>query len=492
MRAAALIAVAIGLASAQGQTLQQQLQAIAAQRGLVGMSVAALCGGQVTHVVHTGQRNLAQGWPVTDATRYRIASISKLVTAIGLLRLHEQGAFGLDDDVSPALGFTLRNPQHPAAPITYRMLLSHRSSLQDGTGYSGFLSATYAGAPPPPISQLVTPGGAWYTANLWRAEPPGSYFVYSNLNYGIIGSLIEAHSGQRFDDYMRQQVLQPMGIGGSYNVQHLDDIAQLATLYRNSSPQADNFNGAMPPPPNLSGYALGSNGLYFGPQGGLRCSALELAQAAKLIAGQGMVDGNAILAPATLQLLLSDQWTWNGANGDNYYGLFRSWGLGAHRVTAQPGGDVVLPGLPMFGHPGEAYGLISDLYVDTLSGFGLVFITNGYTPGNSYALGASSAFYRVEEEVFAALGAHAFPGCLATGRSEVLAEALFAAEGRSVRWLGDGLLRCEAFDATGRLAARFSLQRDERWIAPEALGPVIVRGTDGEGRRRIVRLPWPG
>jgi CubicO group peptidase (beta-lactamase class C family) len=369
------------------------------------------------------------------------------------------------------------------------MLLSHRSSLQDGTGYSGFLSATYANAPPPPISQLVVPGGTWYTANMWRTEAPGSYFMYSNINYGIIGSLIEVHSGQRFDQYMRQQVLLPMGIGGSYNVQDLDSLLDLAVLYRNSNPQADNYNGVMPTPPNLSGYVLGNNGLFFAPQGGLRCSALELSRVLRMMHGQGTIDGTAILQPATWAAMAANEWTWNGVNGNNYYGLFRSWGLGVHRVTAQAGGDLVLPGTFMLGHPGEAYGLISDLYLDPTTGFGLVFITNGYLPGYNYALGVNSAFYRVEEEVFAALGAHAFAACLTTGSGEAFAASLLVTEGRTVRWLGEGTLWCEALDVTGRLVERFDLASQQRWLAPDTLGAAIVRGVDGRGRSFIARLP---
>ena len=253
MRLAILLLFLPVMGTLRSQSLVGELQSVAAQNGLVGMSVVAVCGDEVSAVVHTGQRNLALGLPVTDETRYRVASISKLLTAIGLMRLQEQGAFELDADVSPALGFTLRNPAFPATPISYRMLLSHRASLQDGTGYGDFLSATYVGSPPPPISQLVVPGGNWYSANMWRTEAPGTFFQYSNATYGIIGSLIEVHSGQRFDQYMRDHVLLPMGISGSYNIQDLDDIGGLAVLYRNSTPQADNYGGVMPPAPDLSG-----------------------------------------------------------------------------------------------------------------------------------------------------------------------------------------------------------------------------------------------
>jgi len=471
-----------------GQSLQQQLTAIAQQRGIIGMSVVAACDGQVMEAVHLGQRNIAQGLPVSDATRYRIASISKLVTAIGLMRLHEQGAFQLDDDVSPALGFSLRNPAFPSTAITYRMLLTHRASVQDGTGYSGFLTATYASAPPPPISQLLVPGGSSYTANMWRTEAPGTYFNYSNAAYGIIGTLIEAHSGQRFDQFMRQQVLLPMGIDGSYNVQDLDDIAQLSVLYRNSAPQSDNFNGVMPPAPDLSGYAIGSNGLYFAPQGGLRCTALELMRVATMLLNDGAINGNAILQPSTVQAMLANEWTWNGSNGNNYYGLFRSWGLGAHRITAQPGGDVVFPGTLMHGHAGEAYGLISNLYFDPQSRFALVFISNGYTQGNSYATGASSAFYRVEEEVYAALAGTALAGCLALDAKPIDATEQLLLTGRVVHWHGTDVLVCEALGFDCRLIDRFRIPSGGQWTAPDSLGPLLVRGLRTDGSAITMRM----
>ena len=458
------------------QNLQQQLQNVATANGLIGMSVVTTCGTDVQDVVHTGKSNVALNISVTDSTRYRIASISKLVTAIGLMGLHEQGLFGLDDDVSTALGFSFRNPAFPTVPITYRMVLSHTSSFQDGTGYADFLNATYSTAPPPPISELALPGGDWYTANLWRTEQPGTYFTYSNANFGIVGTLIEALSGQRFDVYMRQQVLLPLGINGSYNVQDLYSLDDLAVLYRNSAPQADNFNGVMPPAPDLSQYVIGSNGLYFAPQGGLRISALELARFAILLNNEGTYDGTALLQPATVALMLGDEWTWNGSNGDNYYGLFRSWGLGVHRITAQSGGDVVFPGTAMFGHAGEAYGLISDLYVDPATGFALVFITNGYTPGNAYQFGMASAFYGAEEDVYAALQQYAVPACSLTGMApHPDASNALLLTGDRISWNGTTNTVVSLYDATGRAIARFAMAPGNSRTVPA--GTYVVRCT---------------
>ena len=471
-----------------GQSLQQQLQSVATANGLIGMSVVTSCGTAVQDVVHTGKRNLAQIADVDDSTRYRIASISKLVTAIGLMRLNEQGLFGLDDDVSTALGFTFRNPAFPNTPITYRMVLSHTSSFQDGTGYADFLNATYSTAPPPPVSELALPGGDWYTANMWRTETPGSYFVYSNANFGILGTLIEAVSGQRFDVYMRQQLLLPLGIHGSYNVQDLPSVNDLAVLYRNSAAQADDFNGVMPPAPDLSQYVIGTNGLFFAPQGGLRVSAMELARFAILLNNDGTYNGTELLQPGTIALMLGNEWTWNGSNGDNYYGLFRSWGLGVHRVTAQAGGDIVFPGTAMFGHAGEAYGLISDLYVDPATGFGLVFITNGYTPGNAYAFGTSSAFYGVEEEVYDAIEQYAVPACATTSIASRAATDPLLLAGDLMRWNGTAPVMITLHDVTGRMVAHFSLAPGtERRVQA---GTYAVRYTGANGSHTRAWCAW--
>lgn len=475
MRATVLFFGILLRVSADCQTLQADLATAAQSHGLVGMSVVATCGDQITATINYGVADIDNAVPVSDSTRFRIASISKLVTAIGLMRLYESGAFGLDEDVSTALGFTLRNPQYPDIPITYRMLLSHTGSLQDGTGYGDFLGDTYASAPPPPISDLLVPGGESYTANMFRQETPGTYFTYANVNYGVIGTLIEAHSGMRFDQYMRLHVLAPLGINGSFNVQDLDNIGNLAVLYRNSSPQADEFNGIIPTPPDLTGYVIGSNGLYFGPQGGLRLSALELAQILLLLRGGGSWNGTTLLAPTTVQQMFADEWTWNGSNGDNYYGLFRSWGLGVHRATAQPGGDLVYPGLAMFGHAGEAYGLISDLYFDPLSGAGLVFITNGYTPGNAYVTGTESAFYTVEEDVFTALRTYAYEACLTTGIGTEYDPMLpVVISDGTIGWQGQGPASLVVFDAVGRENERVELHGPVRW-APSKQGGFLVR-----------------
>ncbi len=400
------------IASVSFGQLQQSIESIKEEHCLMGLSVVTLCNGNVSGVYHAGLKDYDRNLKVDDSTMYRVASVSKLITTMGLMALWDKGSFNLDDDVSLYLGFTLRNPSWPEIPITFRMLLSHTSSIQDGNGYSNFLAATYGNSSPPHINELFLSEGSYYSSNMWRTEKPGSFFSYSNANFGLVATLIERISGERFDEFMRNSILLPLGVAGSYNVSHIQNINNLAVLYRNQNgwqAQIDNYQGQEPEPIDLTGYELGTNGFIFGPQGGLRCSAFDLAKLVEVHLSLYSQKSNPILSHEALALMHQANWTYNGSNGDNYYGLFRSWGLGTHITTGEPMGDTIFPDVDMLGHPGEAYGLISDLYFETARLSGFVFLTNGAY--NGYSLGDNSAYYNVEEAVFDAVYNQSYLTC---------------------------------------------------------------------------------
>ena len=134
----------------------------------------------------------------------RIASISKLVVALGTMRMVEQGELDLDRDVSDYLGWRLRNPAFPETPITLRMLLSHTSSLTDSVDYAIPLGGT--------VRETLAQPGAFDTAH-----PPGTYFRYANLNFPVIASVMERAGGERFDRLMHALVLAPLGLHACFN-----------------------------------------------------------------------------------------------------------------------------------------------------------------------------------------------------------------------------------------------------------------------------------
>lgn len=470
------------------QTFYQELENTALNHHLVGMSVAVFCQNEMLDTYHFGLSDIGRNLPVTDSTLYRVASISKSVTATALMLLHEQGLFALDDDVSTGLGFELRNPHYPNTPITYRMLLSHTSSIDDGSGYSYFLNATYGNPTPPSVQQLMLPGGTYYTANTWLGREPGSYFEYSNINYGLIGTLIESLSGQRFDVFVRENVLIPLQINGSFNVNHLSNINNVAVLYRDAIPQADNYQGVMPTPVDLTQYTIGTNGFIFAPQGGLRITANDLCKFMMMHTSNGASPFGSVLDSATLALMHAPEWTFNGSNGNNYYNLFNQWGLGFQLTTNTAGGDIVIDGLPMTGHPGEAYGLISDMYFDHDNHFGLVFVTNGYYSGGGYAYGSYSAFYKPEEEIFTAIKDYPYATCIyleAPNLTDETPNLLVWVVGHTLHIHPDlKPAQLQLTDLAGRCPARFDNPRGAISLSSLKPGIYLWSATTPDGLKR--------
>jgi CubicO group peptidase (beta-lactamase class C family) len=388
------------------QPLAGQFNSISTNNEMMGGSLVVFCENGIIENLSIGKSDFTRNINTTTDTKYRIASISKTITAIAIMQLVEQNLLDLDEDISTILGYTVQNPNHPTIPITTRMLLSHTSTIVDGNTYSNFIGASVNNNPIPNLNQILTPSGSYYTAGQFNNTNPGAYFNYSNINYVILGTIVEKISNLRFDIYCKQYISNPLGIDASFNVNDLTDIDQLAVLYRKLSgvwtAQADDYQGVQPVFNNLNGYIPGTNGGRFGPQGGFRCSGQDLAKIFLVLMNHGTFNGVTLLSANSCNAMFANEWTYNGNNGNNYSGLFRSWGLGIHRITSTPGNDIALPGSnSMLGHTGEAYGLVSDAYFDTIRKVGFVFINNGV--GIGYQTNSNSIFYTVEQEVFSAI-----------------------------------------------------------------------------------------
>lgn len=109
------------------------------------------------------------------------------------------------------LGFEVKNPYFPEDRITLEMVMSHQSSIVDcDPTYTNFLSLTGAaktGLEVPQLRDLLMKGGKYYGDCLFSNRRPGTYFNYSNFNYGIIGTVVEKISNVRFDIYTRENIL---------------------------------------------------------------------------------------------------------------------------------------------------------------------------------------------------------------------------------------------------------------------------------------------
>jgi CubicO group peptidase (beta-lactamase class C family) len=386
--------------------LDAELAAIAADPAceLASLSVLAIRAGEVSYAYQAGRRFIGHDGlpdkPVGPDTLFRIASISKMMTTLGLLRLVEDGKLGLDADVSGYLGFTLRNPHFPDQAITLRHLLTHTSSLRDDAGYSW--GADFA------LKNVID--DKMYATN----AGPGAYFTYCNLGWGVIGTVMERVTGERFDRLMRRLLIEPLGLQAGYLPAELPPaaLANLATLYRKRTvdtevwepngpwiAQVDDYS--VKPPPAIDRYVIGTNATPFSPTGGLRISARDMGVVMRMLMGHGP----RLLKPATLDLMFSRQWTYDGRNGDTSDGLFRCWGLGNEQFPDAPGMRVVDGGgFPAVGHLGDAYGLMSVFVFDPARRNGMIALVGGtstdpFGPANK---GTYSSLAHFQERILTA------------------------------------------------------------------------------------------
>ncbi len=381
---------------------------------LAGLGVAAIKDGEVVYEHVEGNQYYGTNNEKFSAdTHVRIASVSKTFVAVAIMQLYEEGKLDLNEDVSSYLGFTLRNPNFPDTPITLTMLLSHTSSLRDGETYN--IPVDHA------ISEcFIDEGSAYYEDGAHYASEAPGYFSYANINYGVLGTIIERVSNERFDIYLKKHVLEPMGIEASFNVADLN-TANLATVYRKNYGDdgyalSDEWIAQVDDKDDMkyvdaSNYVLGTNGTIFSPQGGLRISLHELETYVQMYLNNGSINGNQILSKETIDLMLTPVWTYNGENGDSESGLFSSYGLGIHLVTSgkynDGYGDTFLENeeLDMAGHYGDAYGMFSIFMFDRDNNRGFTYLTNGAECDvyNEPSYGKYSENWVWEEEMVTAL-----------------------------------------------------------------------------------------
>ena len=403
------------LAAAGGKAaLDRELAAIVRDPAceLASLSVLAIRDGAISYEGQFGRRSMTPDRPVDRGTLFRIASVSKMMTTLGLMRLLEENRVMLDADVSRYLGFTLRNPHFRAQPVTLRSLLTHTSSLRDDAGYAWPAET--------PLKDVIGPA-------MWSSQAaPGAYFTYCNLGWGVIGTIMEAVTGERFDHLMRRLLLAPLGLQGGYNQAELADVTNIATLYRKRTVDTEVWNAAGPwiaqaddvthkpplPPPGIEHYAIGTNATPFSPTGGLRISAQGLGVVMQMLMNGGVHAGRQILKPSTLDLMFRRHWTYqeeiSGSNGDTMNGFYTCWGLGNQQFPDLPADRTRLVqggGFAAVGHQGDAYGLISAFVMDRQRRNGMVMLVGGTStdPQAPANRGLYSAMPRFQERILTAL-----------------------------------------------------------------------------------------
>jgi CubicO group peptidase (beta-lactamase class C family) len=199
-------------------SFDQAIPALMRKYDLPGGAVAVLRDGKLIYARGFGYADVENKTPVQPDALFRIASVSKSITGVAIMKLVEEGKLTLDDRVAPFIAHLTPAPGATVDPrweqLTIRQLLNHTGGWDRNKPNGGFdpmfLPATAAAAVNAPA-----PASAETVIRYMKGMPfdfnPGEKFVYSNFGYAILGRVIERVSGMPYEEYVRARVLQPVG-----------------------------------------------------------------------------------------------------------------------------------------------------------------------------------------------------------------------------------------------------------------------------------------
>ena len=332
---------------AQAEKAEAAIQQLMQTTPVVGLSVAVVKNNKIIYNHSFGYKDLDQRLPLQNDNIFRIASISKSFTSSAIMQLVAKKQISLDQDVSELVGFKIRNPKFPNTIITLKMLLSHRSSINDSEGYFSL--------------DAIDPSKNPNWEKSYNAYEPDKGYMYCNLNYNLAGTILEKMTGVRFDKYIKQQILDPLGLYGGYNVNTLDSnlIAKIYEFKRDSAKFINSQSAYAPRTEEINNYTMGRSTPIFSPTGGMKISAHDLAEYMIMHSQLGKHKGKRIIPKnlsKQMQAIISEE--------ENY-------GMALETSTQ------LIPGKTMIGHTGVAYGLYSIMFFEPKEKIGFVVISNG-------------------------------------------------------------------------------------------------------------------
>ncbi len=327
-------------------------------------TIAISHGGEVIFAKGYGYENIEDRVPVDPGnTLFRPGSVSKLFTWVSVMQLVEQGKLDLDTDVNEYLeSFSIKETF--AEPITLRHILTHTPGFEDGG--LGYLIIDDP-------ANVISLREAMERYQPERVNPPGKQTAYSNYATALAGLIVENVSGVPFNDYVQQNIFDPLQMMSSSFVEPLPDALadRMATSY---GVEAGAFK--------KKAFEIVAN---FGPAGALSATATDMLRFAQAIINGGELDGNRILEEATVKQMLTRSFS----HDDRLFGMllgFYETDYNGHRVV---------------GHGGDTQWFHSDLAIDVDNDLAL-FVSfggpGGRVPRSAVITGFYNEFFPTADE----------------------------------------------------------------------------------------------
>jgi CubicO group peptidase (beta-lactamase class C family) len=386
------IAESVGISTERLDRMHTAMQQFVDRKEVSGLVTLVERGGKVVDVYSTGEQDIEHHVKMSDATIFRIASMSKPITAVAILLLHEEGRFLLTDPVSRFIQ-AFRDMKVVAAdgtttaarrPITIRDLLTHRSGISYGFLDRGPVGNAYRkdGVP----DGLSTYDGTLADAiDKLAAQPllsqPGAEWHYS-LAFDVLGRVVEVVSGKPFDQFLQERLFGPLRMNDTAFVVPDAKWPRFANAYVRDGDglraikDPETFNGTL----TYSPWAM-----YKGPKhhvsggAGLTSTVHDYARFTQMLVNGGELDGVRILSPKTVELMATSHTSDLPAGAVAIGGPGNSFGLGV-RVVTDLGASQTLGSVGMYGWTG-IYG--TSFWVDPkekLSGVLMIQRNGGVAP----------------------------------------------------------------------------------------------------------------
>lgn len=366
---------------------------------LAGAATLIWRRGDMAHTAAFGQRNLVDGLPVERDTIFRIASMTKPVTALAALMLYDEGRFDLDESIAlcaPELAGmrVLRDPDGPldqtdeARPITFRDLLTHRSGLTYGDFHHGPIGRACAETLGPQIDNSLSPD-EWIArlATLPLVDQPGAGFHYG-LSSDLLGFLIARFDGAPLGSVLERRVFAPLGMRDTGFIVAREKRGRCAALCgfddegRPTTLAAAPGGHALAERPEALTFESGGQGLWSTLDDYLACARALMGDAP---------NGATLLRPETLAMMTSNQLTPEQRATSRMFGrpIFAAghgYGMGVAVVMEPEKADPLLcrGGIGTVGWPG-AYG--GWWQADPNDGSVLIFLAHNMVELRQMALG---------------------------------------------------------------------------------------------------------
>lgn len=342
------------------------------ETAIPGLAIAKITGGKVTLTKTYGDANIKTNKLVNLNTQFNIASISKPIMGLALLKLVDEGKLELDKDINEYLSFTVDNPKTQDETITIRHLATHTSGIDDYYDINSYAQNQDSNTSlKQHLASLLTPSGRLYDqGKFYLNHMPGKKRKYSNLAAGLAGQIVEEVSGKTLAEYSKHSLFPLLNMSQSSWLLHDLELENIAVPYEVeqcipflficANTESAELNYVIseyfnPPESNKKYISYPHFGNPQYPDGGIRASIKEMSNMLELMLNNKDINGNQLLSTESYNEMFRLQLPKNISDSQRFF------------MRDQNG---------LTGHMGSDLGVFTALYFDIKSKTGFIILMN--------------------------------------------------------------------------------------------------------------------